>query len=71
MKTTLWSIADSVMQTVVEELEVEANRITSKEVQKLNDVDIFVAKQRSQIFSALRDVKPKKGALLSTGVKGI
>ena len=69
MNTALWSFADTLVQKVIEEVEIELQRDTSnQEAQKLDETNSYVAKSRSQIFSSLRNVKPKVGSILAVGL---
>jgi cell wall-associated NlpC family hydrolase len=69
MFTTLHSLADSILEKVLEEVKVEQQRDTqSKTAQKLDNSNTYVAKERSQIFSSIRSVKPKVGSLLAVGL---
>ena len=69
MLTTLYSVTDTIFQKVIEEVKVELQRDSpNQEVQKLYDTNSYVAKERSQIFSFMREVKPKIGSILAVGL---
>jgi hypothetical protein len=69
MNTALWSFADTIFEKVIEEIKIELQRNSpNQEVQKLDEGNSYVAKERSQIFSSMRKVKPKIGSLLAVGL---
>ena len=69
MLTTLYSVTDTIFQKVLEEVKVELQRNSqSQEAQRIDETNTYVAKERSQIFSFMREVKPKIGSILAVGL---
>jgi hypothetical protein len=69
MKTILYAFTESIVKKVVEEFAVELQRDSiNQEAKKLNIPNTYVAKQRSQIFSSMRKVKPEVGSILAVGL---
>ena len=69
MKSILSSLFDTVVQKVADEVDIELHRkLENTTPQKLQDDRIFVGKERSQVFSSMRDVEPEIGSILTVGL---
>jgi len=68
MAQNLWSLAECVVDKVVQEVQTELQREKIQQAQKVDKAENYVAKSRSQIFSSLRSVVPEVGSLLAVGL---
>ena len=69
MNSIFSTILDTAVKKVVDEIDIELQRkLKNTTAQKIKDDGIFVAKERSQVFSSMRDVEPEIGSLFAVGL---